>query len=95
MDSLRIRSAPQSRLFAAMSLIKLIVFGFASGQIGERFEYKGGRQRFDPPQNPFFERMQVQTDSLFDWGTYSEHEWNPFFINIGAWLEPYTQNEPH
>jgi hypothetical protein len=41
-------------------------FGFASGQIGERFEYKGGRQWFDPPQNPFLKRMQVQTDALFD-----------------------------
>jgi hypothetical protein len=62
-------------------------FGFPSGQIGERSEHKGGRQGFDPPHNTFLERMQAQTDSLFDRGTYREHEWNLFFMKRGACSE--------
>ena len=64
---------PQQRVFRQQ-------FGFASSQIGERSEDKGGRQGFDPPQNTFLERMQAQTDSLFHRGTYREHERNLFFI---------------
>jgi hypothetical protein len=53
---------------------------FSLSQIGERSEDKGGRQGFDPPQNTFLERMQAQTDPLFNRGTYREHERNLFFI---------------
>jgi hypothetical protein len=41
-------------------------FGSASGQISTRSEHKGGRQWFDPTQNTFLERMQVETDALLD-----------------------------
>jgi hypothetical protein len=75
---------PQQRVFCQQ-------FGFPSGQIGERSEHKGGRQRFDPPQNTFLERTQVQTDSLLDRGKYREHEWNLFFTKIGASSE-HTRN---
>ena len=71
---------PQQRVFRQQ-------FGFASGQVGERSEHKGGRQWFDPPQNTFLEHAQAQTDSLFDRGIYREHEWNLLFMKIGAWLE--------
>jgi hypothetical protein len=32
-------------------------FGIASGQIGERTEYKGGRRWLHPSQNTFLKRM--------------------------------------
>ena len=58
---------PQQRVFRQQ-------FGFASSQIGERSEYQGSRQWFDPPQNTLLELMQAQADTVFDRGKEREHE---------------------
>ena len=58
---------PQQRVFRQQ-------FGFASGQIGERSEHKGGRWWFEPTQNTFLERLQAQTDSSLDQEKYREHK---------------------
>jgi hypothetical protein len=62
-------------------------FGFASGHVGECTNHKGGRQWFDPRQNTFLERMEAERDALLDRGKYTQHEWNLFFVKIGAWSE--------
>ena len=49
-------------------------FGFASGQIGERTEYKGGRRWLHPPQNTFLKRMEAKRDALLDRGKHTQHK---------------------
>jgi hypothetical protein len=41
-------------------------FGFASGQIGECTNHKGGRWWLHPPQNLFLKHMKVERDVLLD-----------------------------
>jgi hypothetical protein len=62
-------------------------FSFASGQVSKCAGYKGGREWFDPTPNTFLERMRAKTGALLDRGKYTQHEWNLFFVKIGAWSE--------
>ena len=59
-------------------------FGFSSGQIGECAEHKGGRWWFHPAQKTFLQRMEVETDTLFDGGVYTQHELNLSFVKMGV-----------
>ena len=59
-------------------------FGFSSGQIGECAEHKGGRWWFHPAQKTFLQRMEVETDTLFDRGVYTQHELNLYFVKMGV-----------
>jgi len=62
-------------------------FSFASGQIGDGAERKGGRQWFDPPQNTFLERLLAKTEALLDRRKYMQQGWNLYFVKISAWSE--------
>jgi hypothetical protein len=69
---------PQQRVFGQQ-------FGFASGHIGERPKHEESRQWFDPLRNTFLERVKAETEVLLDRGKHIQHEWNLFFVKIGAW----------
>jgi hypothetical protein len=58
---------PQQRVFRQQ-------FGFASGQVGDHFEHKGSRGRFEATQKTFLERMQAETDALLKRRKYRKHE---------------------
>ena len=51
-------------------------FSFASGEIGERAEYKGSRWWFDPTQKTFLERVNAEADALLDQSEHTTHELN-------------------
>ena len=69
---------PQQRVFGQQ-------LSFISSQIGERPKHKESRRWFDPSRNTFLERVKAYTGLLLDRGKYMQHEWNLFFVKIGAW----------
>jgi hypothetical protein len=56
----------QDKQLVAQQRIFREQFGFASGQIGERTEYQGGRRWLHPPQDMFLKRMEAERDALLD-----------------------------
>src|SRR3984893_9933930 len=74
--------SPQNAELGSQRRVFRKEFGVSSGQIGECAEQKGGRWWFHPAQKTFLQRMNVETDTLFDGGVYTQHELNLSFVKM-------------